>query len=129
MKINLTAMRRKNEKKALHEKRRMRVRKKVDGEATKPRLSVFRSAKHIYVQAIDDLTGSTLACASTMDKEVRPKVGEAKKVDAAKVVGELLARRLLAKGVEQAVFDRNGYRYRGRVAAIADAAREAGLKF
>ena len=129
MKVNLTAMRRKNEKKALHEKRRMRVRKKIEGEGVKPRLSVFRSAKHIYVQAIDDLAGVTLACASTMDKEVRPKVGDVKKVDAAKAVGALLARRLLAKGVDHAVFDRNGYRYRGRVAAIADAAREAGLKF
>lgn len=127
MKTTITTLRKKNLKQALHVRRKMRVRKKVEGNAVCPRLSVFRSAKHIYAQAIDDVTGSTLAAASTVDKEIKGK--DVKKVDMATLVGSLVAKRLKAKGVETVVFDRNGFRYRGRVAAVAQAARDAGLNF
>ncbi len=109
-------------------RRAARVRKKVSGTPERPRLSVFRSNRHIYVQVIDDVAGRTLAAASTLDTEV----GEAKpgsKREAATAVGALVARRALDKGVTQVVFDRAGYRYHGRVASLAEAAREAGLKF
>jgi large subunit ribosomal protein L18 len=113
------------------EKRKFRIRKRVGGGvAAKPRLSVFRSARHIYVQAVDDLAGRTLATASTGDKEIKPslKAYPGNRASAA-VVGKAIAERLLKLGVSQVVFDRGGYRYHGRVKAVADAAREAGLKF
>ncbi|MDD5092997.1 MAG: 50S ribosomal protein L18 [Dehalococcoidia bacterium] len=108
-------------------RRHLRVRKKVSGTATKPRLCVFRSLKHIYAQLLDDSEGRTLVSASSFDttKEAGPK----SKSEDAKLVGTLLGKRALDIGVEQVVFDRGGYRYHGRVKILADAAREAGLKF
>ena len=112
--------------KANHRDRRhRRVRKKVSGTAQRPRLAVFRSSKHIYVQAIDDLAGRTLASASTMEANVRG--GTTATVDAAKSVGKLVGERAKAAGITAVVFDRGGFKYHGRVAAVADGAREAGL--
>lgn len=110
-------------------KRRKRVRGKIYGTQTRPRLSIFRSARQIYVQAIADDLGKTLAEASTLSKELKGALGGLKKTDAAKKVGELLSARLKAVGIEGAVFDRSRYLYHGRVKALAEAAREAGLKF
>ena len=122
------------DKNAVRQKRHARVRKKVVGTATAPRMNVYRSLNHIYVQIIDDRAGDvkggiTLAAASTMDKAVKEKIAGMTKTDAAKVVGAVAAERALAKGVETVVFDRGGYLYTGRVKAVADGAREAGLKF
>ena len=111
------------------ERRKLRIRRKISGTTERPRLSVFRSAKHIYAQVVDDVTGQTLAHASTLSRDVRTAVAEANKVDAAKNVGQAIAKALLSKGISQIVFDRNGYLYHGRIKALADAAREAGLKF
>ena len=111
------------------ERRKLRIRRKISGTAGKPRLTVFRSTKHIYAQVVDDVAGTTVAHASTLSREVRGEVTEASKLDAAKKVGQSIAKALLAKGIERVVFDRNGYLYHGRVRALADAAREAGLKF
>jgi large subunit ribosomal protein L18 len=111
------------------ERRKLRIRRKINGTAEKPRLSVFRSAKHIYAQVVDDIAGQTVAHASTLSREVRIDVTEASKLDAAKKVGQAIAKLLLDKGIQKVVFDRNGYLYHGRVRALADAAREAGLKF
>ncbi len=111
------------------ERRKLRIRQKISGTSEQPRLSVFRSAKHIYAQVVDDVSGSTLAHASTLSREVRSDVTEATKSDAAKKVGQAIAKLLLAKGISKVVFDRNGYLYHGRIRALADAAREAGLKF
>ncbi len=108
-------------------RRHFRVRKKISGTADRPRLSVFRSSGHIYAQAIDDVNGRTLAAASTMEKELR--AGGTGNVEAAKKVGRLVAERAKAAGITSVVFDRGGFHYHGRVAALADAAREAGLKF
>lgn len=111
------------------ERRKLRIRRKISGTAEQPRLSVFRSAKHIYAQVVDDHAGSTLAHASTLSRDVRGEVGEATKLDAAKKVGQAIAKLLLSKGISKVVFDRNGYLYHGRIRALADGAREAGLKF
>jgi large subunit ribosomal protein L18 len=111
------------------ERRKLRIRQKVNGTPAKPRLSVFRSARHIYAQVVDDVAGTTVAHASTLSRDVRGEVTEASKLDAAKRVGSSIAKLLLAKGIEEIVFDRNGYLYHGRVRALADAARAAGLKF
>jgi large subunit ribosomal protein L18 len=111
-------------------RRRFRIRKRISGNAEKPRLSVFRSAKHIYVQAIDDLSGRTLAAAGTTEKAVAESIkGSKGTVLAATAVGKAIAEKLLKQGVTAAVFDRGGNRYHGRVKALADAAREGGLKF
>lgn len=110
-------------------KRKKRVRGKIFGTEARPRLSVFRSAKHIYAQAIADDQGRTLAEASTMSPEIKGSVGSLKKAEAAKQVGKLVAQRLLAKGVQEVVFDRGRFLYHGRVKALAEAARESGLKF
>lgn len=110
------------------ERRKRRIRKKVDGNAVRPRLSVFRSSKHIYVQAIDDSSGATVATASTLTAAVKEAL-DGTKVDAAKAVGTAVAKVLLEKGIQQVIFDRNGYIYHGRVKALAEGAREAGLKF
>jgi len=107
------------------DRRHRRVRKKVTGTAERPRLAVFRSSKHIYVQAIDDLAGRTLASASTMEANVRG--GTTATVDAAKSVGKLIGERAKAAGITTVVFDRGGFKYHGRVAAVAEGAREAGL--
>jgi large subunit ribosomal protein L18 len=111
------------------ERRKLRIRRKISGTQNKPRLSVFRSSKHIYAQVVDDAAGTTVAHASTLSPDVRGAVTEATKLDAAKKVGEAIAKMLLAKGISEIVFDRNGYLYHGRVRALADAARAAGLKF
>ena len=111
------------------ERRKLRIRRKISGTAVQPRLSVFRSAKHIYAQVVDDVAGTTVAHASTLSRDVRGDVTEATKLDAAKKVGASIAKALLAKGISKVVFDRNGYLYHGRIRALADAAREAGLKF
>ncbi|EXX88971.1 50S ribosomal protein L18 [Paenibacillus darwinianus] len=110
-------------------KRHLRVRKKINGTVARPRLSVYRSAKHIYAQLIDDVQGVTIAAASTADKELAGKIGNGGSTEAARQVGELIASRAKAKGVEKVVFDRGGYLYHGRIQALADAAREAGLEF
>ncbi len=107
--------------------RHRRVRAKVIGTAVRPRLSVFRSTKHIYAQVIDDAAGHTLACAGTLDKDLREQDGN--KTADAQAVGRAVAQRALEAGVKQVVFDRGGYQYHGRVKALADAAREAGLEF
>jgi large subunit ribosomal protein L18 len=109
-----------------------RIRKRVRGTAERPRLSVFRSVSHIYVQVIDDLAGSTLASASSVEPTVKAKLGDgasAGNVKGASVVGETIAERLKAKGISKVVFDRNGFLYHGRVKEVAEAARKAGLEF
>lgn len=108
-------------------RRHARLRKKVEGTATTPRLMVNRSARHIHVQLIDDLTGTTLAAASSIEADVRAVEGDKKAVSSR--VGQLIAERAKAAGIEAVVFDRGGYTYAGRIAALADAAREGGLKF
>jgi len=108
-------------------KRHARVRARLSGSAERPRLCVFRSERHIYVQAVDDLKGMTLAAASTL--EMKKAMSATGSIKAAQKVGELIAGRLKDKGLEKVVFDRGGYRYHGRVKAVADAARAAGLKF
>ncbi|MEA5079326.1 MAG: 50S ribosomal protein L18 [Anaerolineaceae bacterium] len=110
-------------------RRHQRVRKNISGNALRPRLAVFRSLAEIYVQVIDDEQGVTLASASTIDHELREKVKGLKKVEQARLVGELVAKRATGNGVKQVVFDRGGFRFSGRVKALADAAREAGLDF
>ena len=111
------------------ERRKLRIRRKISGTPARPRLTVFRSSKHIYAQVVDDVAGTTLAHASTLSRDVRGEVAEANKLDAAKKVGAAIAKALLAKGIDKVVFDRSGYLYHGRIRALADAAREAGLKF
>ncbi len=110
-------------------RRHRRVRLNVHGTPERPRLNVFRSLEEIYVQVIDDQAGVTLASASTIDHDLREKVKGLNKTDQAKAVGKLVAERAKGKGIEKVVFDRGGYRYMGRVKALAEAAREAGLDF
>lgn len=110
-------------------RRHRRVRGKVAGTAERPRLNVFRSVTEIYAQVIDDAAGRTLVAASTVDKELREKVKGLKKSEQAKLVGQAVAQRARSKGIEAVVFDRGGYQYIGRVKALADGARESGLKF
>ena len=110
-------------------KRQVRVRRKVRGTAERPRLCIFRSARHIYAQIIEDSTGRTLAAASTQNGEVAEGQKATGNVQAAKAVGAALAQKALAQDINQVVFDRNGFLYHGRVKALADAAREAGLSF
>ncbi len=111
---------------------RFRIRKKVRGTAERPRLSVFRSVSHIYVQVIDDLAGRTVASASSVEPEMKARLGEGARsgnLKGAELVGLAIAERLREKGISRIVFDRNGYLYHGRVRAVADAARQAGLEF
>lgn len=110
-------------------RRHARVRKKISGTAETPRFNVYRSLNHIYVQVIDDVKGVTICSASTMEKEVKAEINGMTKTEVAKVVGKKAAERALAKGVKNVVFDRGGYLYTGRVQAVADGAREAGLNF
>jgi large subunit ribosomal protein L18 len=110
-----------------HRKRHLRVRVQIKGTPQRPRLNVFRSLSHIYVQVIDDTIGHTLTSASSLESEVRES--GAKKADRARLVGKIVARRALEKGINQVVFDRGGYRYHGRIKVLAEAARESGLKF
>lgn len=111
------------------ERRKLRIRRKISGTAEMPRLTVFRSSKHIYAQVVDDAAGATLAHMSTLSRDVRTAIDEDDKSGAAKKVGAAIAKALMAKGISKIVFDRNGYLYHGRIKALADAAREAGLKF
>ncbi|MDO5516839.1 MAG: 50S ribosomal protein L18 [Clostridium sp.] len=117
----------KADKKALRAKRHLRVRKKISGTPERPRLSVYRSEKNIYAQIIDDVNAITLVSASTVDTDLKVKAGGNK--EAAKTIGEAVAKKALDKGITEVVFDRGGYVYHGRVQALAEAAREAGLKF
>ena len=109
--------------------RSLRVRGNVSGTPERPRLTIFRSLKHMYAQVVDDVAGTTLAHASTLSKEVKPLAEDTHKTGAAEKVGEAIAKQLIAKGVKKVVFDRNGYMYHGRVKALAEAARKAGLEF
>jgi large subunit ribosomal protein L18 len=106
-----------------------RIRRKVLGDSGRPRLCVYRSLNHIYAQVVDDLERKTLVSASTLDKEIRSSLPQAGNVAAAKAVGKMVAQRAIARGIESVVFDRGGYLYHGRVKALAEAAREGGLKF
>ena len=110
-------------------KRKKRIRKKVFGSGQRPRLCVFRSAKHIYAQVIDDTQGKTLAAASSLENAVKKSSDIANKKSAANLIGKLAAERTLEKGIKKIVFDRNGFLYHGRVKAVSDGAREAGLEF
>ncbi len=110
-------------------RRHRRVRAKISGTPQRPRLNVYRSLGHIYAQVIDDEAGHTLASASTVDRALRAQVEGKNKVEAARMVGELVAQRAKELGVNQVVFDRGGFQYHGRIKALADAAREAGLEF
>lgn len=114
-------------RKEVARKRHYRLRRRLTGTSERPRLSVYRSGKHIYAQIIDDLKSITLAAASSQDKELRSQSGA--NVEAARRVGELVARRAQAVGISSVVFDRGGFLYHGRIASLADAAREAGLEF
>ncbi|MGH7803194.1 MAG: 50S ribosomal protein L18 [Candidatus Binatia bacterium] len=116
-------------KSILRKQRQQRVRQTVRGSGARPRLSVFRSAKHIYVQVVSDEANRTLAAASTLSAEIKDAVKKSGNVEAAKAVGALIARRCLEQSIKSVVFDRNGFLYHGRVKALADAAREGGLQF
>ena len=110
-------------------KRKKRIRKNIFGNQERPRLSVFRSSKHIYAQIIDDTKGTTLVSASTLDKEYLDNKVEGKKVEIAKAIGNLIGKRALDNGIKKVVLDRNGFLYHGRIKALSDGAREAGLNF
>lgn len=119
-----------NRKKNLFNRRRQRVRNRLMKNAGgRPRLSIHRTGKHIYAQVIDDVAGKTLATASTLDKELREQVKSGANVDAAKQVGDLIAKRATDAGIKDVVFDRGGFLYHGRIKALADAARDGGLNF
>jgi len=109
--------------------RHFKIRNKIQGTPERPRLNIYRSAKHIYAQVIDDATGTTLVSASTADKELKDKVAELTKTEAAKVVGQAVGERAKEKGIKAVVFDRGGYLYHGRIKVLADGARESGLEF
>jgi large subunit ribosomal protein L18 len=111
------------------ERRKLRIRKKITGTSERPRLSVFRSAKHIYAQVIDDTTGQTLVHVSTLSEVLKSELGESNKTEAARIVGRHNARLCKEKNISQVVFDRNGYLYHGRVVALAEGAREGELDF
>jgi len=115
------------DKNATRKKRHARVRAKLSGTSARPRLNVFRSNKHVYAQVIDDMSGVTLASASTLDKEL--SLESTSNLEAAQKVGELVAKRAVEKGITSVIFDRGGYLYHGRIQALADAARENGLQF
>lgn len=119
----------KSKKRIARQKRHARIRAKVEGIPSRPRLCVFRSLNHIYAQVIDDLQGYTLASASTLDPEIKGQADDKAKSAKAELVGSLVAKRALNKGINQVVFDRGGYKYHGRIKALAEAARQAGLKF
>ena len=119
----------KNEPRVARHRRHSRVRARVEGTTSRPRLCVFRSLKHMYAQVIDDSTGHTLVSASTLDAEIKNEADSKVKTGRAELVGSLLAKRALSKGIKQVVFDRGGYKYHGRVKALAEASRQGGLKF
>ena len=119
----------KDRKQLARSKRKKRVRSRVVGTSERPRLNVFRSLKHIYAQAIEDTTGKTLASASSLSSELKGSLRYPGNVEAAKKVGELIAKKCLEKGIQKVVFDRSGYLYHGRIKALAEAARSSGLIF
>lgn len=110
-------------------KKHMKIRNKISGTSARPRLAVFRSEKHMYAQIIDDVTGNTIVAASTVEKAVKDTLEKTNNVAAAAAVGTAIAKKAIEKGIEAVVFDRGGFIYHGKVKALADAAREAGLKF
>ena len=117
------------DKNAVRKVRHHRQRRDLNGTSERPRLNVYRSTNHIYAQVIDDTTGNTLVAASTLDAQIKGELNDKTKTEASKLVGKLVGQRALEKGVKQVVFDRGGYLYTGRVAAVAEGAREAGLDF
>jgi large subunit ribosomal protein L18 len=119
----------KQNRKTARVKRHMRIRNRLVGTTERPRLCVYRSNKHIYVQIVDDVTKQTLVAASTLDGDLKGKVAKSWDREGAKAVGELVAKRAKEKGIAAVVFDRGGYIYHGRIASVAEAAREAGLEF
>ncbi|MCS7176026.1 MAG: 50S ribosomal protein L18 [Candidatus Kapabacteria bacterium] len=126
--MDIRCQQKKKQKRRL--RRKLRVRKKVSGTSERPRLTVYRSLKHIYAQIIDDTRGHTLVSASTIDRQLRAEVSSVRpKVAQAQIVGRALAERALKAGIRTVVFDRNGYKYHGRIKALAEAARQAGLQF
>ena len=110
-------------------KKHMKIRNRFSGTAERPRLAVFRSNNHMYAQIIDDTVGNTLVSASTLEKEVKAEIEKTNNVDAAAYLGTVIAKRAIEKGIKEVVFDRGGFIYQGKIAALADAAREAGLEF
>ena len=122
-------MSQKNIREDARQKRKTRIRKRIFGTEQRPRLSVFRSAKHIYAQIVVDSTGSTILAASSLSPEIRDELGALRKSEAAKKVGELLGRKAAEKNIRKVVFDRNGFLYHGRIKALAEGARESGLEF
>ena len=119
----------KESRQKVREKKHLKIRNRFSGTAERPRLAVFRSNNHMSVQVIDDAAGKTLVAASTMEKDIKAKLDKTNNIEAAKMIGEVIAKRALDKGIETVVFDRGGYIYHGKVAALAEAAREAGLQF
>ena len=119
----------KESRQKIREKKHYRLRNHISGTAERPRLAVFRSNNHMYAQIIDDTVGNTLVSASTLEKEVKAEIEKTNNVDAAAYLGTVIAKRALEKGIKTVVFDRGGFIYQGKVAALAEAAREAGLEF
>ena len=119
----------KESRKEVRVKKHMRIRNRVSGTAERPRLAVFRSNNHMYAQIIDDTVGNTLVSASTLEKEIKAELTKTNNVDAAAYLGTVIAKRAMEKGIKEVVFDRGGFIYQGKVAALAEAAREAGLEF
>jgi len=122
-------MSQKNQRETARQNRKGRIRKRIFGTEQRPRLSVFRSAKHIYAQLVIDSTGSTILAASTLSPDLRAEIGDLDKSDAAKKVGQWIGKKALEKNIQRVVFDRNGFLYHGRIKALADGARESGLLF
>ncbi len=116
-------------RKEVRAKKHMRIRNRFSGTAERPRLAVFRSNNHMYAQIIDDTVGNTLVSASTLEKEVKSELEKTNNVEAAAYLGTVIAKRAVEKGIKEVVFDRGGFIYQGKIAALADAAREAGLEF
>jgi large subunit ribosomal protein L18 len=122
-------MSQKNQRETARQNRKGRIRKRIFGTEQRPRLSVFRSAKHIYAQLVIDSTGSTILAASTLSPDLRAEIGDLDKSNAAKRVGQWIGKKALEKNIQRVVFDRNGFLYHGRIKALADGARESGLVF
>ena len=119
----------KESRQAVRVKKHMKIRNRFSGTAERPRLAVFRSNNHMYAQIIDDTVGNTLVSASTLEKEIKAELEKTNNVDAAAYLGTVIAKRAIEKGISEVVFDRGGFIYQGKIAALADAAREAGLEF
>ena len=120
---------RKESRQVVRAKKHLRIRNRFSGTAQRPRLAVFRSNNHMYAQIIDDTVGHTLVAASTLEKEIKAELEKTNNVDAAAYLGTVIAKRAIEKGIKEVVFDRGGFIYQGKIAALADAAREAGLEF